>query len=379
MRDMTSLVRSLWDAPAADPPPPRRVWRDAVLVGVLVPLIVIEAALRPDVPGRWVWAGVLVGLAVTLLWRRTHPFSMLASAFAGGTIIGALTVGQPELFTTAYFLILLYALTRWGSGRAVIGGLAIVAAGWAISLVVEAPPIGDAIGGLAVVALTTTLGFAVRWRAGARARELERARLLEREHLARDLHDTVAHHVSAIAIQAQAGTVTAVADPAAAVDALRVIEDEAARTLDEMRAMVGALRQGEPADLAPVPTLRDLELLATKPGGAPEVVVRLSGDGSDAAPAVAAAAFRIAQEGVTNARRHARRPSRVDVSAVVGGGIVRLEVSDDGGDAASAPPGFGITGMIERAALLGGTCTAGPRSGGGWSVVTELPARGRLA
>ena len=371
---MTSLVRAVWHAPAADPPPPRRVWRDWVLLGVLVPLIVLEAALRPDVAGRWVWAGLLVGLAVTLLWRRSHPFSMMAIAFAGGAIIAAQTVGQPELFTTAYFLILLYALTRWGSGRAIVGGLGIVVAGWVISLSTDTPSLGDAIGGLAVVVLTTTLGFALRWRAGARARELDRVRLVEREQLARDLHDTVAHHVSAIAIQAQAGAVRASADPAAALDSLRVIEGEAAKTLDEMRAMVGALRHGEPADLAPTPTLRDLELLAD--GRTPATHVRIDGDPAEVAPTVAAAAFRIAQEAVTNARRHARRPTRVDVTAVVGDGVVRLEISDDGEGAASTPPGFGITGMTERAALLGGTCAAGPRVGGGWSVVAELPTWG---
>ncbi|HKP05687.1 MAG TPA: ATP-binding protein, partial [Microbacterium sp.] len=95
---------------------------------------------------------------------------------------------------------------------------------------------------------------------------------------------------------------------------------------------------------------------------------------------VAAAVFRIAQEAVTNARRHARDMTRIDVGGVVDADSVRLEVRDDGGGAAStAPPGYGITGMRERAALLGGTCEAGPASDGGWVVAATLPRAGWTA
>jgi signal transduction histidine kinase len=97
-------------------------------------------------------------------------------------------------------------------------------------------------------------------------------------------------------------------------------------------------------------------------------------------PAVAAAVFRIAQEAVTNARRHAREVTRIDVGVDVDADGVRLEVRDDGGGAASVPPpGYGITGMRERAALLGGTCDAGPAPGGGWVVAATLPRAGWTA
>src|SRR6478736_3663758 len=101
-------------------------------------------------------------------------------------------------------------------------------------------------------------------------------RLLEREQLARDLHDTVAHHVSAIAIQAQAGTVVAAADPAAAAAVLQVIEGEASRTLDEMRSMVRVLRQDESgADRTPAPGIRDVSLLAD-PAAEPPIDVHVA-------------------------------------------------------------------------------------------------------
>lgn len=376
---MTSPVRALWDASAASPPPPRRVWRDWVLVGVLPPLIAVEAALRADVADRWVWAIVLIVLVPTLLWRRLRPLTMLALAFAVGTVVAVATGGDPQLFTTAYFLILVYAVMRWGSGRAMLGGGALVLAGVALQAVLERQPIADVIGALAVVVTTCTLGVAFRWRAGARERELEGVRLLEREQLARDLHDTVAHHVSAIAIQAQAGTAVAPHDPAAAVAVLRVIEGEASRTLDEMRSMVRVLRRADAAELAPAPGLDDVRRLARPADAGPAVEVRVDGADADAdplPPAVGAAVFRIAQEAVTNARRHARNATRVEVRVDGDAEGVRLEVRDDGEPAASAAPGFGLTGMAERAALLGGTCVAGPAAGGGWVVTAVLPKSG---
>ncbi|MFE5672115.1 sensor histidine kinase [Agromyces sp. NPDC056523] len=375
---MTSPVRALWDAPSAAPAPPRRVWRDWVLVGVIPPLAFLEAALRPDVPWRWLWAVVLAALVPTLLWRRIRPLTMLAIAFAVGSVFGLATGGDPQLFTTAYFLILLYALTRWGSGRAMIGGGLIVAGGILVSLVYTAPNPSDVIGGIAVVVMTSTLGLALRWRAGERARELDRVRFLEREQLARDLHDTVAHHVSAIAIQAQAGITVAPTTPEAATDALRVIEGEASRTLDEMRAIVRALRRdGETTDaseLAPTPGVPELRALAD--GAGPAVDVRVDGDADALPPAVAATLYRIAQEAVTNARRHARGATRVDVRVRMDTAGVRLDVRDDGEGAPSVSPGFGLTGMAERAALLGGTCSAGPAPGGGWAVTALLPRTG---
>ncbi|TYL52849.1 sensor histidine kinase [Agromyces mariniharenae] len=379
---MTSPARALWDAPPASPPPPRRVWRDWVLVAAIPLLALLEALLRTDVPWRWLWAILLIALVPTLLWRRTRPFTMLAVAFGVGTIVSVATGGDPQLFTTAYFLLLVYAVFRWGSGRAMLGGGALVLGGSLLSLVSSAPTAADVIGGLAVVVTTGTLGVAFRWRAGARARELDRMRLLEREQLARDLHDTVAHHVSAIAIQAQAGTVVAQGDPAAAVDVLRVIEGEASRTLDELRSMVRVLRRTDAADRAPTPGFDDLRRLArsdaagsgSTPG--PTVDVQVDGDVDALPPPVSAAVFRLAQEAVTNARRHARNATRVDVHVRVDGSGVRLDVRDDGEPAASAAPGYGLTGMAERADLLGGTCEAGPAPGGGWAVTAVLPRAG---
>jgi signal transduction histidine kinase len=95
---------------------------------------------------------------------------------------------------------------------------------------------------------------------------------------------------------------------------------------------------------------------------------------------VAAAAYRLVQESVTNARRHARRASRIDVTVRAGDEAVTVEVTDDGERAAvRGDVGFGIAGMVERVEGLGGTCVAGPRTGGGWAVTAVLPLRGSPA
>ncbi|MFH8251661.1 sensor histidine kinase [Microbacterium sp. B2969] len=374
---MTSPVRALWDAPAAFPAPPRRVWRDWVLVGAIPVLAVVEASLRPELPWRWLWVVVLSGLVVTLLWRRQRPFTMLAVAFAIGTAVSIPTGGDPQAFTTAYFLILLYAVFRWGSGRAMLFGGALVAVGTALTFVARTPAPTDLVGGIAVAVATAALGVALRWRSASRARELDRVRLLEREQLARDLHDTVAHHVSAIAIQAQAGATVAATDPDATADVLRTIEGEASRTLREMRAMVGVLRASDAAALAPTPGLAELRSLER--ADAPAVTVRVDGDPGSVPPPVAAAVFRLAQEAVTNARRHARSASKVEVEVGVDADGVRVRVHDDGQVSASGGPGFGIRGMRERAALFGGSCDAAPDPAGGWTVSAALPRTGWTA
>ncbi len=138
---MTSRLRSLWTAPAATPPPPRRVWRDWALVAVIPVVAVIEAATRPDVPWGWLWAAVLIALVPTLLWRRTRPLLMLAIAFGVGAVGTLVTGSDPQFFTTVYFLILLYAVMRWGTGRAMLVGAAIVVGSFLLSLTLMPMPV----------------------------------------------------------------------------------------------------------------------------------------------------------------------------------------------------------------------------------------------
>ncbi|MEV8440626.1 sensor histidine kinase [Actinosynnema sp. NPDC051121] len=375
---MLDVLRSTWAEPRPHHPP-RRVWRDWALVGALVPAVALETALRPDLAARAVWAVALIGLAPALLWRRTRPLLVVVLAFAVTALVPLVTGGADvEPYTAAFVLVLVYSVIRWGSGREAVVGLAVVLGSACLSMAQRHLGLADAIGGLTVVFAVTALGVAMRYRATSRTRELDRVKLLERERLARDLHDTVAHHVSAIAIRAQAGLATAATRPEAAADALRLIEAEASRALTEMRAMVRVLRRDDPVDLAPNPRIADLGRLATDARTGPSVDVGIAGDLDDVHPSVDAAVYRLAQEAVTNARRHARHATRIEVRVAADDTSVHLCVSDDGESPArpAAAPGFGLIGMFERVDLLGGTCAAGPGPDQGWTVTATLPRTG---
>ncbi|OII66832.1 two-component sensor histidine kinase [Streptomyces sp. CC77] len=376
------LIRALWGEPSA-PDPPRPGWRDWALVGVLVPVAVLEGVLRPDVPWRALSLVIGVGLIPTLLWRRSKPLLVVVIAF--GTMlfsqVWALVAGgePPGLNTMAYMLLLPYTLIRWGSKRQAMLGLPVILVPAVISVPLTSTTPGDAIAGFAILFTAMALGEALRYRAYARTRQLEQVRLVEREQLARDLHDTVAHHVSAIVIRAQAGLAVSATDPAAAGEALRVIETEASRTLAEMRSMVRVLRRAEErADLTPLPLVTDLGDLP-RIGAGPAVDVDITGDVAGLAPALSTTVYRLAQESVTNARRHARHASRIAVSVAADERFVHLRVSDDGDivhPRAGSSPGYGLTGMAERAGLFGGSLSAGPNLGRGWTVTAVLPRNG---
>src|SRR6185436_9570575 len=214
------------------------------------------------------------------LIRRSRPLLAVTLTFTA-TVIAPLFTGNvpPEEYSLVYLLFLLYALFRWGSGREAALGLAVIVVKQTLSFGLGQVDASDTIGGTALTFAVLAIGAAVRYRSGSRARELDQVRLRERERLARDLHDTVAHHVSAMAIRAQAGLATAASRPDAATDALRVIEAEASTTLAEMRAMVRVLRHDAPVhdtlDAARGPRLADLEQLVGHPRPGPAVEVEI--------------------------------------------------------------------------------------------------------
>jgi signal transduction histidine kinase len=270
--------------------------------------------------------------------------------------------------------VLVYALVRWGSGREIVIGLAVVLVAAVIGTAADSTGPADVIGGFGVLAAAVAGGAAFRYRAESWRRASDQIRSEERLGLARELHDTVAHHVSAIAVQAQAGRTLAGQRPEAALEALAVIEGEASRTLAEMRAMVRVLRDGAPTEYAPQRGIADLTSLARREP-LPVVEVELPADLDELPLQVDAAVYRLAQEALTNALRHARNASRVEIRVVKGAGELRLRVTDDGQIDAVRPAshGFGLLGMTERVQLLGGTLRAGPAPGGGWAVDAELP------
>ncbi|MEV6266510.1 sensor histidine kinase [Kribbella sp. NPDC051936] len=375
---LRNAVRSLLAEPRA-PEPPGRVWRDWVLVGGLLLAVVLEGVLREDVVWRPAAIVIAVVVACALLWRRTRPLTVVAAVFGVLIVINLVTLVTGNatfgLYSMICVVLLPYSLARWGSGREILIGLVFILVALVLGIASDFTGYAEAAFGSMFLLFPATLGLAVRYRWTARNRELGQVRLRERELLARELHDTVAHHVSAIVIRAQAGRAVAATRPEAAVDALAVIEAEGTRTLAEMRAMVGVLRDDGTAALAPQPGVAELEQLARSTGDRPRVEVEVSGDLGDLDGAVGAAIYRIAQESITNAVRHARQATRIDVRLTSSDDSVQLTVRDNGETTSRNPGGYGLVGMAERATLLGGTLAAGPDPDRGWSVDVVLPRK----
>ncbi|HET9966691.1 MAG TPA: sensor histidine kinase, partial [Streptosporangiaceae bacterium] len=212
----------------------------------------------------------------------------------------------------------------------------------------------------------------------------------ERARIARELHDVVAHHISVIAVQAETARLTTPGLPDAGAQRFAAIGDTARAGLTEMRRLLGVLREdanlaepdlpGPPARPAaerqPQPGLPQLGELIDEARAAAGTVVRLivSGPVTRLDPGVELAAYRIVQEALTNARRHAAGAA-VDVELRYAGDALRLRIRDNGPGLADRHTGHGLLGMRERAAAVGGSLQTGEAPGGGFRIEAELPAR----
>jgi signal transduction histidine kinase len=207
-----------------------------------------------------------------------------------------------------------------------------------------------------------------------RAEDARATRQSERDAIARELHDLVAHHVTGIVVQAQAARLVADSRPDVTADALSSIERAGADALSSMRAMVGALRgdRGD-APIAPTATLDDILQLATSDGVVLPVVVTFDSAAERLPSSVMASLHRIAIEALTNVRRHGTGATTADVTVTCGPQHVTLSVSNDGAVVTDRQKGFGLVGIAERVVALGGKLEAGPRASGGWAVTAVLP------
>ena len=203
----------------------------------------------------------------------------------------------------------------------------------------------------------------------------------ERARIARELHDVVAHHISMIAVQAETARLATPGMPAAGAQRLSEIGDTARAGLTEMRRLLGVLRSDAQADVAdrhPQPGLQQLNELLDEARDASGAGARLILSGPPVAldPGVELAAYRIVQEALTNARRHAPGAA-VDVELRYTDDALRLRIRDNGpGPAGDAQiSGHGLPGMRERAAAAGGELRTGHAAGGGFLVEATLPAK----
>ncbi|MBX2880230.1 MAG: hypothetical protein KTR32_09880 [Granulosicoccus sp.] len=352
--------------------------RDWILVGILLLLTLAEGIYRENV----IWRPLSIALSITLLlaipWRRLLPFGMVvivfgatASVHIASLLLGVDWVG---LTTDVVVVIFPYALLRWSSGRKAAVGLSIAALSVSTAMAQEGHSWIEYIGASLFVLFPAALGASVRYRNAVQQRDKEQVRLQEREQLARELHDTVAHHISAIAIQAQAGRAMAKTDSQVPIDALERIEEAASRTLIEMRLIVQALRTEGSTQRSSGTTLADVERLGSD-GGYPFLVnVSLEGELVGLNSMLQSTLYRLAQEAVTNAARHAVRAQTVAITIFGDSRQVRITIEDDGEvvkDRQTA--GFGLRGMAERVALNSGSLRTGPGAIRGWIVEATLP------
>lgn len=362
-----------------------------------VPLIMVAAAATAVGESSWheprweeaVWTGLS---CLPLVVRSLRPLCVALVTLAGGLTL--MTLVPQFALAPAASLVALYTLAVLGSRRTAwtVG----VAAALALAGVHSASHAESVVAGAGLLRFdfaiaATALGRAVRNRrdhlAEARARaeraesrqeeEARRRVAEERVRIARDLHDVVAHHITLVNAQAGVAHHLMRAHPDRAFEALAHIKDNSRAALDELRATVGLLRQPDdaPGTRAPIPRLADLDTLADgfRASGLPVSVAR-TGSAAPQAPATELTAYRIIQEALTNTHKHASA-TRAAVTLDYGPHALRVTVTDDGrpGVSRGAGTGHGLVGMRERATAIGGTVTAGPRPGGGFRVVADLP------
>ncbi|MEV6875562.1 sensor histidine kinase [Amycolatopsis sp. NPDC051128] len=333
------------------------------------------ASPLPPLGSAWLAATVLTLLVVhrfpltIFLVTAASAFGYYASGLPGGPVIAVPTIA-------------LFLLTRQRGPLTAGGtGAAALAAAYVVH-VVKSGSFAIQIGSwFLVVWLVAVIGIgtAVRYQSAANAARREQAdehrhRLAEQERLriAREVHDVVAHSLAMINVQA--GVAAHVADrrPEQAKEALLNIKAASASALKDLRATLAVLRSGE--DKAPAPSLAQAAELLEHARDA-GLKVDVHGEAGELPAPVDGAAYRILQESLTNVVRHADQANHVDVRFERRPGTFTLRVRDDGRGTTRPTPGHGLRGMAERAAALGGRCTAGPVDGG-FEVCVELPIEG---
>jgi signal transduction histidine kinase len=365
--------------------------------------LVLGASLAEIAAGREEWSGpraaeIAIALlaALPLVERRRRPLAAAACvvvAALASALIVAPVQGPFETFAAyeiAFYSVGVYAGTRRGLVAVAISTVLLGVATIVVVGTVDGVNVGDWLPMVAWAWAAYGVGRVIG-NHSRRTAQLERltaalaaerdaraaeAVSVERARIARELHDVVAHNVSVMSVQAMAaGRILAPGHPEVQA-ALQTIERTGRATIDEMRRMLGALRDDEQAPLRlPQPSLDGLEGLAAQVREAGLAVeVHVEGDPVPLPAGLALSAYRIAQEGLTNALKHAGA-SHATVTIRYDPAGIEVEVVDDGigttGDGSAG--GHGLVGMRERAALFGGRLEAGPRPSGGWSVRVRMP------
>ena len=313
---------------------------DAVLAGAVTALALVQIVLLDESVGaRLAVAALTVGLGVAAACRARAPLLFLG-LFVVVSVAAATRPSLPEVDAVGLFLLLaVYSAAAHTSGRraVVAGGLTFVLYVNAFAMDSEGIYVEGVVFYALVFGAPWVAGRAVRRRrVSERLVEQEKARaeaaiVEERARIARELHDVVAHSISVMVLQARGGRRVLESEPAEAREALAIIERTGQLALEEMRRLLGMLRRSdEELALAPQPSLRELDRLVERvqAAGLP-VEVAVEGEPRELPPGVDLSAYRIVQEALTNALKHAG-PARARVLLRYGADELELEIADDG-------------------------------------------------
>ncbi|KAB1139030.1 sensor histidine kinase [Streptomyces luteolifulvus] len=349
-------------------------------------------AVRPitDVPLPVLLLFVVAGAA--LYWRRRRPVAVLCVALAAW----APTLGSSYATLGGIVITALYSMGRHADDRR-WGPLGVVTAVAAVTIdgLLHSVPWGEIGFGCLVMSGAWYIGRRLRLRAERNAQlrqeqaaEARRILAEERTHIARELHDVVAHRVSMMTVQAGAARMVAADDPHSALEAMTAVEEAGRQALDELRHLLGVLRpKAERDGLGPQPGLTDLPRLIEQVREAGLDVSVTDGIQTPLPARVELSVYRIVQEALTNVLKHSgpRTHTEVRLQHEKCGRGITVEVLDYGRSTAvqsvssaarEGVGGHGIVGMRERALLLGGSLDAGPRPGGGFRLTAHLPTQG---
>jgi signal transduction histidine kinase len=371
-----------------------RVRLDRLVAAILLVEIELQIWLGDSIADRAYASLAVTALAWAVAVRRRWPLAAVSVVLAlmsvrmlagvGGNLNGAagVQVGVVLLF---------YGLGAFASERRSVWMLALAVVITSLnSLTKPGGGVSAAVPmELFAVLLPYALGRVLRARAAREQQAREFAEQLdaardaggraaahgERARIARELHDVIAHSVSVMVIQAGGARLVMDEQPERAEESLRSVERAGREALAELRRLLGALGEGDPRALVPQPGLGDIEpLLEDARSAGISAALRIHGEPAPVSPAIELCAYRIVQESLTNAIKHAA-PARASVNVRWGNEQLELEVSDDGSRsrANGAAGGHGIPGMRERVALHSGSFRAGTRPDGGFTVLARLP------
>ena len=358
---------------------------DEALAGAITAVVLVNVVLVDESVGaKLASAAVAVALGAVAARRARVPLLFLGLLLIFSVANATLPkLGEPVEAFGFFLLLAVYSAAADTSGRR-----GLIAGGMVFAIYITAmanDPEGIYIEGLIFYALL----LGAPWIAGraVRRRRLSERRLdqekaksqvaiaEERARIARELHDVVAHSISVIVLQARGGRRVLQTDPADAREAFAIIERTGHQALEELRRLRGMLRRSdEELALAPQPSLRELDRLVeqVRAAGLP-VQVAVEGEPRELPPGVDLSAYRIVQEALTNALKHAG-PARARVLLRYHADDLELEIADDGpGTGDGSGSGHGLIGMRERVSVYGGELQAGRRPGGGYALRARLP------